>query len=244
MNTSNPTSDSQSAWAPQRAAFLPRPASRLLPGCSLAGLHKEASITGPEVRGCWGPERRQQAEASASSGRRGSQRSPHPSCLWSDWVGEGHTSSHFYRCWHHTWGGRGPGWWCPNGLRLLPTFPDPQTPPPPPLFHSNTFTAPPPHRPLHLASLPPPSLLCLCFIHPSCLRANVISSGRPSLTAPSQSHALVALHWLLPCPYQTAITQPFARFHVAGASLQSFVRGRLSLSRSLLHPQPHPGPST
>lgn len=96
------------------------------------------------------------------------------SCLWLCLGGQRPHLSHLYRCWHHTWGGLGPGWWSPKGLRLLPTLPDPQTPPP----HSNTFTTPHPH----LGLFPSPSPLCLCFICPSCLRANVISPGEPSPT--------------------------------------------------------------
>ena len=72
-------------------------------------------------------------------------------------------------------------------VRHLPISPDPQTHHLP--SHPNTFT-----HPVLLASLPPCYQLCLCptLTHPSCLRANITSSGKPSLINSSQLPALTA----------------------------------------------------
>lgn len=128
------------------------------------------------------------------------------SCLWLCLGGQRPHLSHLYRCWHHTWGGLGPGWWSPKGLRLLPTLPDPQTPPPP-LQHLHN--PPPPPWPLSFP-FPALSLLYLPFVSQG--KCHLPRGAFPD--PPSQSHALVVLHQLFPRPHQTAITQPFMRFPV------------------------------
>lgn len=166
------------------------------------------------MRGCRG-----------ASGRRGSQRWPHASgpdhLAWKAACaaprgGKGHTSSPFCRCGHDTWGRPGRGWWSPNGLRLLPTLPDPQTHPL--LSHSNTFTTAPLSPLPHCTWLSlPPAFSALTLLHSSFMsqgKCHLLREAFPD--RPFQPHAFVAPHQLLPCPYQTAITQPPMRVPVRG----------------------------
>lgn len=78
-------------------------------------------------------------------------------------------------------------------LWSLPISPDHQTEHLP--FHPNTFTCP-----VLLASLPPSYQLRLypAFTHPSCLRANITSSGK--VASPSQLPVLTVPHLLLHGP--------------------------------------------
>lgn len=134
-----------------------------LPAAPWPSFTKRHPSPGPEVGGGWGPAPPLAAEEAAFA-----QTLWLESCLWSDWVGDGHTSSHFYRCWHHTWGGLGPGWWSPNGLRLLPTFPDPQTPGAP---HPTPAPCCPAPTPSQTASSPPPPPRPSLGLSPSTLPA-------------------------------------------------------------------------